>query len=480
MNIFSRLKRKKMSVDREEYLKYKKFESVKVQNLIQGQRDIHYISHLTIGTNENDFNWHRHLDYASQTALIHSLYMLHEYHGGFMGTIIDKRAAFVAGGGIEIKGLGENNERDIAFAKEFLKYNQLNKAGFIKMQADIDKEGKCLFRLVVDHDYEWSWDDNGTRRQEKKMVAIQYFSWAKYQYVITPDPICKRKAIAATIIDANRQPLIINKPGEIVYRKYRGMPNDINSAISIFARAIPHVIAMEKCYTDLRYNDHLFAAPITVTECDTAEALENTIEALEKISEPIPGGQGDSGVNAKSGGSFAIQGHMKYLTPEEQKNLESEIDKHRIQIAAIIGLPVHFLGDSSQVKNKNVSENLMENTNTDIYGDRETTTEIMTEAVQKAMILLSGERTPYNHNEIELNVGGITAADYNRLVAFWLPAIEAGKVSLQTFIEQIPGIDPDEELLRLENEKEDNGDSDTFSPITNQIIDENITGGENE
>ena len=67
-----------------------------------------------------------------------------------------------------------------------------------------------------------------------------------------------------------------------------------------------------------------------------------------------------------------------------------------------------------------------------------------------------------NEKAIKVHIGEAAEASWGRLIAFWLPAVEAGQISRETFLEKTPGIDVPTELQRLEKEKESQGNGEDF------------------
>jgi hypothetical protein len=206
-------------------------------------------------------------------------------------------------------------------------------------------------------------------------------------------------------------------------------------------------VGLEKAYADMRMNNHLFAAPKPIIECETDEQAKKIDAALN----PTGGGH-----NLKTRNILILGGGtFKYAVPAEKTDLQTEIEQHRYAISFNTGIPVQFLGDPAAVRNKNVSENLMEGINHHTETDRKIIEDLLNEAIEKAIDLKNGVLTPLKKKKIAVHIGEISDADWNRLVAFYLPAKEKEMISHRTFLEKIPDIDPEQELERLEEEEKE-------------------------
>lgn len=386
---------------------------------------------------------YRYNDFLSdQEAIpaIHSMYDGEREWGITIGNIIDLRAAFVAGGGIEIDEVIPDSEREKAFADEFLKYNGIDKAGFVKLNIHFEKEGKGLMRLVLINDHEWTWTDSqDEEKPEQGMVQIQYFSFHEFNYEVFANKIDREKAetVKMTIDD---KPEILEEP-KFVYRRTRGKPDDINHAVPVVWRCLHYIIAMEKSAVDMRKQNHLDGFPRPVVICETEEAAASAQERFDKM-----------GVNLKQEKILFVSGDMKYLQPAANENIEKENTESRNQISFTTGIPKQFLGDPRDIQGKSVSEYSLDQLNS-ISIDRGTMASFITEMLEKAMAMVNGERTAYNPKSVKAHISQITQADWAKLKDFFLPSRESGFISQETFLEKIPELDVGQEIQRLEEEE---------------------------
>lgn len=395
---------------------------------------------------DTKYSWNRFDTYDAAIAEIHSMYNCESTWGCSIGSMIDLRAGLVGGNGIEVDLVDRDAGREKALAAELLKYNGFDSGGFLTFLQDCEKEGKALKVLGVDPDYVWEWKDGESIRKEKGMVRLTYKSYNEFKYEIIPDPENPKKAKGAKINET------VIPAEKMVYRKFRGDSSDINKAVSIWQRCVEHICSLEKAYFDSRLNNHLTAAPKPIIECDNEEQARKINQQLNASG---------SGVNFKTRNILILGGGVfKYAVPAESANLENEIKEHRYAISFNTGIPVQFLGDPEAVKNKNVSENLMEGVSASVEIDRQIAEDIMNEALDKSIDLLNGVRTPYKKGAAKYKISDITAADWKRLIVFWMPAAEAGFVSRETLHEKTPGLDPALEKKRLDEEQAEKKEKD--------------------
>lgn len=403
---------------------------------------------------EEKYSGNRYKTYASAVKQIHKMYNCQTNWGTSIGSIIGLRASFVGGSGIEIDGKAPNSKREIAFCKELLKFNNLDSGGFLKTIEEFEKEGKGLLRLKLRDNHAWTWMDGKEEKKETGMVIIKYIPWISSDYKIESDSDIDEKAIKATYKNKDGKDVLIEE-ADFVYRRFRrnrgesgNSIDDINLTHSLFHRLIETILSLEKALSDLRLNNHLFAAPKPVIECENAQQAKEMNTILN------PEGKG---FNLKTRQLLIINGKYRLVTPEEASDnaLVKEIEQCRYTISFTTGIPVQFLGDPAAVRNKNVSENLMEGVNHAMQADRKTNSDIIQELCEKSMELVNGTKTAFNPNAISARIGELTAADWQRLIDFWFPVSQDKAVSSETFLEQIPGLDVEKERERLAIEKEE-------------------------
>lgn len=434
--------KKKLAAMEARLQNFQKESAEKIQNL---QVCFRTANQALAESQQEKYAWNRYRKYDLAVREIHRMYNCQSPWGSTIGALIDLRAAFVGGHGIEIDQVLPESDREKAFVEEFLEVNGLNSAGFLKLLREPEKEGKCLLRLIDDPQYAWNWTDNKKEKSENGMVVVQHLSWIEYGYKINPKEWGREVAETAVFKNEKKKEITLEEP-EFVYRRWRGPSNKIDDAVSIFQRVIEHVIGLEKAYFDQRLNNHLFAAPKPFIKCENKHQADEMNVLLNENEE---------GFNIASRRIMVITGDFSFAVPAASTDLQNEISTHRKAISFITGIPEQFIGDSSGVRGRDLSENLMEGVEHAVEGDRQVAEDLLNELIRKAIAMVNGKNTALREDAIKIRIGKITAADWNRIVAIWIPATSDGLVSHETFLEQIPGLDVEQELERLEKEGEE-------------------------
>jgi molybdopterin-biosynthesis enzyme MoeA-like protein len=354
------------------------------------------------------------------------------------------RAGFVLGS-VEINTTKKEAEREKAFAEKFLKVNKLDESNLANILANIEKEGKLLLYLTpVEMPWKWT-DSEGIDHAEKWMVTAKYMSYYRYRYKIIADP--DNDEVPAQVTYISSIGATVTVPADrCVYSRYRGQPNDINRAMPLWWTCYPDVIALEKAMVDMRINNNLYAAPKPVIECDSPEAARATGDLINASAQ---------GINYKSRSLMALVGKLVYAVPAHYPVLPDEIKERVESISRATGIPAQHLGRPDETRNKNVTQSMAEGLGASIKQDRQQAESWLTEVINKAMSLIPLDYTPYEVDVVSISLGGHTQSDWDKLVNFWLPAVGAGYVSATTFLEHIPEVDVEQELERLEEEREE-------------------------
>jgi hypothetical protein len=414
----------------------------KIQNL---QISFYTTTRNLAESQQEKYAWNRYQTYDLAINEIHRMYNCQAPWGITIGGLIDLRAAFIGGHGIEIDQEIPDSDREKAFVEKFLEVNGLNSAGFLKLLREPEKEGKCLLKIIHDPEYEWKWTNKKKEIPERGMAIIQHFSWIEYGYKVTAKKENNEVAEKAQYKNSDKKDITIKEP-EFVYRRWRGPSNKIDEATSIFQRVIEHIIGLEKAYFDQRLNNHLFAAPKPAIKCENKHQADEMNAILNK---------NEGGFNLASRRVLVHVGEFKFVQPPTSADLQNEIGAHRKAISFLTGIPEQFLGDSSGVRGKDLSENLMEGVDHAMEGDRQIAEDMLNELIRKAIAMVNGKTTALRESAIKIRIGKITAADWNRIVAIWIPAATENLISHETFLEQVPGLDAEQEIDRLEKESEE-------------------------
>lgn len=385
-------------------------------------------------------------DSAVSIETIRTAYENKNQWGGTVRSVIDVVAAFTALSGLETSKIRPEADRELAFVDEMLKVSCFDSAGIISLFSEIGIEDKCLLFLKYMPTHKWEWDDNGTIRKENGIVKLIHFPWTAYRYKVTPKEhdILNAESFSYTTgsqtIDQNSREFI-GKSFQFSYRRFSsGDATDINTSNPPARNFLSDCIFLDIAQARQSTNNRLFAEPKPDLEC------ENSREAREMIAVMAE----KEAVKLKRT-LFVHSGKLTFKTPDTTANIQEEIDNLKRSLSLKTGVPIQYFGDAHTLGSKNVADNseqqmmLMEK-NRGIFES------LIIEAIEKAFAMLIN--VPFlNPNAIKINFARTTTADWDRVTNIFFPLAIEGKLSLQTLLEKIPGIDPAKEMERIEKER---------------------------
>ncbi|MCK4793147.1 MAG: hypothetical protein KAV87_55970, partial [Desulfobacteraceae bacterium] len=236
-----------------------------------------------------------------------------------------------------------------------------------------------------------------------------------------------------------------------VYKKFGGRINDPNTAQSKVMKCLSQIDNLDKALRDWREIDRIFAGPIMYMKCEDKQEVEKALTAL-------------AGKDFKIKKILAGTGELSYVTFDIKgvESIESEILTNGKMISGTTGVSVQYLGFVDLLKNRSTSDDLREMLSSATVKERSTWEGAYEELITKAMNLFNsvvyaqkeakGEKL--NPALIKVNIPVITKQHWANLEKVWLPAVIAGKITQELFLEQLPDVDIEEELERKEKNDE--------------------------
>ena len=161
---------------------------------------------------------------------------------------------------------------------------------------------------------------------------------------------------------------------------------------------------------------------------------------------------------------LAGTGELSFVTFDIKgvESLEKEILTNAKMISGTTGVSVQYLGFVELLKNRSTSDDLREMLSSATVKERVTWEGAYEELLTKAMNLFN--KTVYAQKEatgkklnpslIKVNIPVITKQHWENLEKVWLPAVIAGKITEELFLEQLPDVDIDKELERKKEREE--------------------------
>lgn len=416
--------RKQTSLLSEQVKKYKE-----VQELLV--KDILTLQEVTTAYKGNEYQ-----EYATAIQAIADKYNNKADWGCTQtGTIIDLRAAFILGEGIQVVHTTQTRaeaERELQWAADFLNYNDLDGEMAQEIAKEAEIEGKCAIRLFYDENRWKDWPG---------MVSARFLSWLSKKYTVETDPndyfwykTIKWNATGTTPAGSYNEP-------EFIYKKFGGRISEPNEAQPKIMKCLTIVDRLDKALRDLREIDHLFASPTPDFECDDVRQVEAIFKYI-------------TDTNWKIGKAIVHTGRFSLKWPDAGgvQNLINEIEMCIKMISGTTGIPIHFLGLLDLLKNRATGDNTRELVMAATTRERHTWLGVFNELKDKAMTMFNekvnaqmSREKQLDPDRIKMEIPLITQEHFDRLEKVYIPAALGGIVSKEFVASQIPGVDMEAE-----------------------------------
>jgi len=356
------------------------------------------------------------------------------------GSIIDLRAAFIIGDGLKVSKKGEDGDTELEWAERFLQYNDLDREVAQEFAKEAEIEGKIALKLALEPDKENPED------KEKFMVSVRFISWLdkKYKVITAPQDYLDYQQLKWDATGKHKKETLEAK--EFVYKKFGGRIINPDEAAPKIMKCLTQIEDLDKAERDWRQINHIFAGPILYGKCVDDKEVKAFLKAIEDKNFKI---------RKILGGTFELS--FLELDIKGVESIEKEIVALVKAISGTTGIPVHFLGYVELMSNRATAENLMEMINAATTKERQTWIGAYEEVIRKAMVMWNekvnqgmSDGAKLDPNKIKVDIPVITKEHYDRLEKIFLPATIAGKLSDETFLTMIPGLDVDAELKRKE------------------------------
>ena len=445
MNVFDKYHRKLRANNKELKVQVQTFEKrvteyKKVQELLV--KDI-----LTLNEVESTYKGNDYTTYLEAVTAVSEKYNGTADWGCIQtGTIIDLRAAFILGEGIEIVHKTETRkeaEKELQWAEDFFAWNDLDAEMAQEMAKEAEIEGKVAIKLFY---------DDKPYREWPGMVSARYISWTSKKYEITTDPQDYLVYKKLTWKPADKSKDEVLEEPIFVYKKFGGRINAPNEAQSKIMKCLTQIDRLDKALKDLRIINHLYSAPTPDFEVEDSNQVEALLAQIKNI-------------NWKIGKAIVHTGHfeLKGVDASGIANLIGEIEINVKMISGTTGVPIHFLGLLDLLKNRATGDNTRELVMAATARERKIWRGVYEELVTKAMNLFNekvneqkSKESKLKPDNISINIPLITQEHWDRIERVLIPAHLAGIVSKEHVASQIPGVDSEKEAeLTAEKEKKE-------------------------
>jgi hypothetical protein len=344
------------------------------------------------------------------------------------GNIIDVRAAFIIGQGVTVIPV-EKEEKpsdEMKFVKDFFAYNSLDREMPQEFAKEAEIEGCFLAELV------WN--------EEDKQVSVQFRSRVDKEYNVHHVENDYSWYDSVSWRDKDSSTDTVLKEPHFVYSRFGGRIHQPNKPIPKVGKCLSQIEALDKALRDWREINHLYVAPIPTIECVDEKAAKAMNSATAKV-------------NWKLRKMVVIAGKLVYAQPNLQggnEALEKEITTNAKMISGTTGVPVHFLGLPDLMSNRATADNLMELVSASTSKERIIWIGTYGEIIEKAMKIHNEKsgKTLLDPSRCKVIIPFVTEAAWKRIVEIFLPAYLEGAITLETFLEEIPGFNANAELKR--------------------------------
>jgi len=403
------------------------------------------------GTEDDDTGTYKGNEYRTYRKAINAIDK--KYNGtakwGVLqtGNIIDLRAAFIMSRGIKVsvREKGTDASREIKWVKDFLEYNDLDKEMVQEFAKEAEIEGKILMKIDMDKAPEIE----KYKEYGYQMVAVRYVSWLDKKYTVkTPeDDYKKYETVEWQGWGSKKKGLL--EESQFVYKKFGGRINQPNIAQSKVMKCLSQIDNLDKALRDWREINRIFGGPILYIKCENQNEVNKALEVFEDKNFKI------KRVTAGTGEMMFVK-----LDISGVESIENEIITNAKMISGTTGVSVQYMGLVDLLKNRSTSDDLREMLSYATTKERATWEGTYEELIEKAMNLFNKtiykQKSDSNHlnpSLIKITIPVITKQHWANIKDVWLPAVVAGKITEELFLEQLPDVDIDEEMQRREQKE---------------------------
>ena len=352
------------------------------------------------------------------------------------GNILDVRAAFIIGEGINVYPVGDKEgeaKEELKFVKDFIEFNDLDGEMVQEFAKEAEIEGRFLGQLF--------WDEKA------KMVSVRWRSWTTSKYEVKTDPNDYSKFESVSWFNPGGTSITIKEP-DFVYSRFAGRLNQPNSPYPKVAKCLGQIEGLDKALRDWGEITRLYAAPIPHIECETKEQAAYMATAIESVAK-----------NFKIKKLFAHTGKLGYVSPDTggMEYLENLILTLAKMISGTTGCPVGLMGlGDLTTKLGSSSEITADQLTATTSKEREIWIGTYSEMLSKAMTISNGKlgKTPLDSSKIAVSIPLITNETWKRIADVWMPLRLSNSLSLKTFLSKIPRINVRDEMKAIEKESE--------------------------
>lgn len=353
-----------------------------------------------------------------------------QYGNAITRMIINYRTGWIAGNGASIEGKTQSESK---WLQGFVKKNKLDNYNLSRYVRNGEIEGRALLYL------------DSEKTDEGYDIVVKLIRWIKFQYSVNTDEMDDQKILNIAFKDSKGETVTL-APDTFVYVNLDNSGTDINKPIpAINGSTLSYIINMDKSLADWRSFNHRFGnIPLHYEAQDASAAMAFKKAIEEKGSWKL----GDTVV-------APVKAYFPAPPAQSKESLESEIAQYARIISGDSGVPIHLMGWAREMSNRATAEELREMVTAHTAEPRDIWKESIIELSEKAIEMhnrLTGET---KSSEVDVHLAQVSRDQIKELIDVWLPLNEADKISDETFMAKIPGVDVKQEQKRIQKQKED-------------------------
>ena len=370
------------------------------------------------------------------------------------GNVIDLRAAFIIGSGVSLsaaKGMDESEAKEeLEFLRDVYEFNKLDAEMAFENAKEAEIEGKIAFSVKMEDASAFKKDKGGKGKYEK-LPSVRFIPWADTKYVVTTEATDYLNYKTLTWKRTEGADVSLSA-GQFVYNKFGGRVSKPNQAEPKIMKCLPQIDDVSHALRDWREINHLFAAPIFDVEVEDTQEVGNAAKAIEEHRMNIR----KAFVHSKS--------KLKIQSPPMGgvDSLKEEIIVKIKIISGTTGIPVHFLGLLDLLKNRATGDNTRELINAGTDRERQIWIGTYNELNEKCIEAFNDEtqtRT-LEPSKVKATIAMITQEQWDHIADVFLPMFLAGALSIEYILSQVPGVNVEDEMKRLDQKEEDKAEAD--------------------
>jgi len=386
------------------------------------------------------FKGNEYQDYGTAVKAIEDKYNSKAEWGCILtGNIVDLRAAFIIGQGLQVvttEGVSvKDAEAELKFVKDFFEFNKLDKEMPVELAKEAEIEGKIALKVSMEDSKDFK---DGSY---PKMVSVRYLSWIQTKYKVITEKDDYLNYVRLEWVPTKKTSEEKLEKGDFVYNKFGGRIVNPNEAQPKVMKCLTQIDDVDKAYRDWREINHLFSSPIFDVECEDKNSVEDANKAFN-----------DYRMNINK--AFVHSGSKLTMASPSMggvDSLKNEATEKIKVISGTTGIPVHFLGLLDLLKNRATGDNTRELVIAGTEKERIIWKASYKELIDKAMRKFNGEskKGKLDPSKIDIEIPVYTQEQWDHIEKVLMPMYLGGGLSLESLLSQVPGVNMEVELDRL-------------------------------